>query len=326
MSLLGEENVTYRPLDESDGRARRRFSAVFVGSVALHVGLVAALYLAHLVGAVNRFGMFSLDDDPNYEARYRVARVDTAPLNLPRGFYAQQAPKPAEEPRERAEKPKPKAEKAEKAEKKEEPKTPEQEQAAGETPEEPTPPQPPAKREFGKIKEKALKVHMVNAYRAYEQGLIPDHPFTVAVTCRVQEDGSLSDIRIVKSSGIPLIDETALNLFRELSDMGALGPLATLSSLSLTLEKGASYSSITAVGFAADASESAALANELNVIAFVAKNSVRNDDQRALLQSVKIGQTGNRVSVRMGLPNSTAGAMMKRSYGTPGASTARATS
>jgi hypothetical protein len=135
------------------------------------------------------------------------------------------------------------------------------------------------------------------------------------VTCKVKPDGSLTDIRIVASSGNGMIDQTALNLFREIGAMQALRPLATLSTLSLTLERGTSSSSLSAVGFSGSEAQAEELASQLTLGASVARFAAKNDDQRALLRQLQITRSGNRVGASLNLPNSRAGDMMKRSFG-----------
>lgn len=293
---------------------KSRLPLFLAGSIALHLGLVGLLYGSWMWGVASKFGSIAWDDAG--EARHKVVKLDrTKPLYMPDGFYAVE--KPPEEVAERDERPK--TDKKEPEEKKDEKKDGEDtEETPEETPEpeQPKEPEQPAgSNKFGTIRGGALKPHIVQAYSAYEQGLIDVRTFTVTVTTKAEPDGSLSNIKVVKSSGSEIIDKTAINLFKELSDMNALAPLSSLSSLSLTLEVGASSSSITAVGFARDAGESQELANQLGLIAFGAKFKARTPDEKALIENVRISHSGNRVSVSLGLPNSRAADMMKRSFG-----------
>jgi hypothetical protein len=291
--------------------SKSRFPLILLGSMALHVAALAAFYGSWLYGAALKFGTLSFDDSgsPNH---YKVMMVDrTAPLYLPKGFYA------VEKPPEVVEKPKPKQEAKKKDEKKveePEPKEPQDDVAKAEEPkkEEPPPAQP---GNFGKIGSGALKPHIQRVYTAYEAGQIPLDTFTVTVTCRAMPDGSLADIRLVKRSGNQLIDGTALNLFREVSDMKALAPLSKLSSLSLTLDVGPSSSELSAVGFADDPSDTNEMATQLSSLATLARFTSKNTDQTTLINNIKIASSGNRLSVRLDLPNSVAGDMMRRSFG-----------
>jgi hypothetical protein len=305
--------------DVTDNRSRSRFRRILAGSVALHVALVVGLFSAYAYRTAWMFGGFRWDDDPAYVNRIQVAKANhLKPLVLPPGFYAQKSPPPLKEKPAAERKPKPERRREEKPKKvvrEEEPET--DVTAKAEAPPAPAPaPKPSGPPQFGAIKENALKVHLKAIYAEYEKGNIPEDPFRVTVTCKVQQDGSLSDINVVKSSGNSMIDATALNLFREISEMRALQPLSVLSSLSLTLERGAAHSTISAVGFSGDSEQINTLVTMLYAAKMAAQFKVKNADQAALLQQLKISQTGGRVSVSIGLPNSRAGDMMRKSFGT----------
>ena len=298
-------------------RNRSRFSTILLGSVLLHAGAVAAIYGVYTYRGALKFGALGLDDDPTYAARFRVASAkNLKPLVLPPSFYAQKKVKSLEEMRKaEARKPRPERRVEEKRKKEPVEEAPAAETASADPTPEPAPPSTGPPR-FGRIKESALKVHLKAIYAEYEKGRLPDGPFRVSVTCKVQPDGSLSNISIAKSSGNAMIDETALNLFREVSEMRALQPLSMLTSLSLTLEKGETSSTISAVGFSGNAAQAEDLARELNNQMSWAKLLARNKDQAALLRQVSITQTGPRLSVSIGMPNSRAGEMMRNSFGT----------
>jgi TonB family protein len=288
-----------------------RFPVILLCSVVFHVGVVALFYVAWIYNVALKFGTFTFDSGG--EARYKVAMIDrTKPLYLPKGFFAVEKP-PEEvkkhEDRKTTDDKKKAAKDDEKDKRKDDDKKDEPSGKDDET-------KPEGEPKFGKIQGGALKPHLMRIYRAYEQGEITVSSFTVTVTCKAQRDGSLTDINLVKSSGDELIDQTAVNIVKELGAMKALGPLYRLSSLSITLQKSPSESTLTAVGFADDPDVVADFANQLSAIKFAAKFKMENPDQTALLNGVQIAQSGNRVSVELGLPTSTAGDMMRRSFGT----------
>lgn len=304
---------------EMERPVKSRFPLILAGSVALHVLLLAALYGSWMYGVALKFGTISFEDTGEARHLDRAAlERRMKPLFLPKGFYAVEKPPTAEELAEREE-PRPERPEPEKPEKEEpEEADGEEEGADDETaekgePEEPE--KPAADMKFGTIRGGSLRPHILQVYTAYERGLIDVDTFAVTVSCTAERDGSLSNIRVVKSSGDEMIDRTAVNLFKELSDMHALAPLSTLSSLSLTLEVGPSTSALTAVGFAGDPGVTLELANQLGAIQTLARWNAKNDDERTLINNVKISQAGNRVSVRLGLPNSAASDMMRRSFG-----------
>jgi hypothetical protein len=302
-----EQNITPRK------QPRLRFPTIFAGSVVLHVVLLGLLFGVFVYRTAGKFALFSFEDGEEDANRYKVSMVDASkPLVLPPGFYAVKTVKPLDDVRktEKREKARPNEDqKAKKAE-------PGKADGDGKSPE--VADAQPAQDEtakFGSIRANALRPHLRAVYAAYEEGRIPDKPFRVSVTCKVQADGSLTDIRIVSSSGNGMIDQTALNLFREIGAMHALKPLSTLSSLSLTLERGAATSSLSAVGFSGTESQAEDLARMLNVGVSLAPYTVKNEDQRALLRQLQITRSGNRIGASINLPNSRAGEMMKRSFG-----------
>ncbi len=300
---------------------KTRFPIILLCSAVIHLGVLAAIFGSWAYGIALKFGSFSYDDSGTN--RVKVTMIDrTKPLYLPPGFYASQKPPEEIAKREKEETTHDK----DKARKKDEPKKDEKdetEQKDGEDqkPEEPKQPAPAGDGKFGKISGGALKPHLQQIYQAYERGDITITTFSVTVACKAQHDGSLTDIKLLKSSGDDLIDKTAVNLVKEISAMNALAPLETLSSLSLTLQKTPTSATLTAVGFANDPDVSANFANQLGFLKLVSRPTMKNDDQKALLEGVKIDQSGNRVSVSLALPSSMAGDMMRRSFG----STAQAT-
>jgi len=302
---------------------RWRFSAIFAGSVVVHALLLGLVFGLYVYRAAGRLALFSFEDGEDDVNQYKIARVDTSkPLVLPPGFYAVEKVKPLDEVKETKpkEKPKPKEELPKKQD--EEPQNGDEDAKKRDA--EPAPPTPeptPAgdSNTFGTIRANALRPHLRAVYAAYEEGKIPDRPFRVTVTCKVKPDGGLSDIRIVSSSGNSMIDETALNLFKEIGAMHALRPLSSLSSLSLTLERGGATSSLSAVGFSNTESQAEDLASQLSIGASFARLTAKNDDQRALLRQLQITRSGNRIGASINLPNSRAGEMMKRSFGSPSA-------
>ena len=97
--------------------------------------------------------------------------------------------------------------------------------------------------------------------------------------------------------------------------MHALQPLSALTSLSLTLERGASVSTLSAVGFTNDEAQAESLNMQLNAIKLAASWRAKNEDQQALVRQTTVSQAGSRISVTTTLPNSRAGEMMRRSFG-----------
>ncbi|MCC6742335.1 MAG: hypothetical protein IT175_00610 [Acidobacteria bacterium] len=295
---------------------KSRFPIILVGSVALHSGMLGLLFVGWVWGIALKFGELRFEDGG--ESTVKVAMLDRSkPLYMPPGFYA------IAKPPEKVEKPADPDEQAGKADEKDAPKASDEDgrkDGAEDGEKKGEDPKPVGQPKFGVMGGGPLKPHLKQIYEAHERGLIAADNFTVTVTCRALADGSLADIRIAQSSGERLIDETAVNILKEISNQHALAPLSTLSSLSLTLQKDSSTTALSAVGFSEDPDRSATMARELGLVKTLSRFKMKNDDQMELLNSVQISQSGNRVTVRAELPNSKAGDMMTRSFG----STARA--
>lgn len=285
-----------------------RFRWILAGSVATHMLVIGVFFATYLWGLTLKFGSISFEDTGE-EAHYKVAMIDrTKPLILPNGFFAVLTP-PEKKPE--PERDRPDKQDARKA--KDDKKADETGKDDETKPGAPTGP-PRDTTKFGPINTRSLKPHVQAIYTAFEEGRLSVKTFVVTVQCRALPDGSLTDIRLARSSGDQMIDDTAINIFKELSEMHALAPLSVLSSLTLSFEKTPTDASLTAVGFADDPSVSEDFARQLALVKFAAKIKMANDDQRRLLENTQISSSGNRISVRLGLSNITAGDMMRRSF------------
>ncbi len=289
--------------------SKSRFPLILLASVAIHLGVLAMLYGAWVYQAALQFGSFTFGDDG--EAKYKVSDIDrTKPLFLPNGFYAVERPPDVvkkHDDRPKTDDKKKAAKKSEDVAKKDDEDQTKKTDDAKPVAESPNP-------QFGHISGNAIKPHLVNIYHAYEEGRITTNTFTVTVACKALPDGSLTNIELAKSSGDDLIDETAVTIVKELGAMKALAPLASLSSLSITLQKTPTSATLTAVGFANDPDVTANFANQLSALKMLSRFKLANDDQRRLLEGVQISGSGNRISVSLGLPSSVASDLMRRSF------------
>jgi|CXWL01.1.fsa_nt_gi hypothetical protein len=290
-------------------KPKSKFPLILAGSITLHGALVGLLFVSWVWGIALKFGEIRFEEGG--ESTVKVAMLDrTKPLYMPAGFYA--ITKPPEDVVKPIDRDKNESKDEDQQKKSDEDGKKDGAEDGDKSSEDPKPTGPV---KFGPMGGRALKPHLTQIYSAYERGLISVKNFSVTVSCRALSDGSLADIRITKPSGDRLIDETAVNLVKEISNQRALAPLSTLSSLSLTLDKNESLCTLAAVGFSDDPDASADMARELGIAKFVARMSMENDDQRLLLDSVQISQSGNRLTVSATLPNSRAGDMMQRSFG-----------
>lgn len=288
-------------------KPKSKFPLILAGSITLHGALVGMLFVSWVWGIALEFG--ELRFEAGGESTVKVAMLDRSkPLFMPPGFYAITKPpedvaKPVD--RDKDGKKQPKDDDVQK-------KSDDDDQKKSEDP------KPTGSPGFGTLRGGALKPHIQQVYEAHERGLISVDNFVVTVSCRALADGTLADIRVTRSSGDELIDQTAVNLIKEIGNQKALAPLSILSSLSLTLEKDAAVTKLAAVGFSDDPGTCASMATRLGIAKFGARIEImrkQNADQLLLVDSVQISQSGNRLTVSASLPNSRAGEMMQRSFG-----------
>lgn len=290
-------------------RPKTKLPMILAGSIVLHSAAVGLMFVSWVWGIALEFGELRFEEGG--DSTVKVAMLDrTKPLYMPAGFYAITKP-----PEEIVAPAPPVKEEPKSDEKKEESKSDEDGKKDGAEDGVKDEKAPGKTGNFGTLGGKALKPHLTQVYNAYERGQLSVSSFSVTVSCRAMPDGSLADIRITKSSGDRLIDETGVNLVTEISNQKALAPLSTLSSLSLTLEKSDSQCTLAAVGFSDDPDASAEMARKLGLAKWAASFKMENDDQKRLLNSVQISQSGNRLTVSATLPNAMAGDMMQRSFG-----------
>src|SRR5262245_20171199 len=104
-------------------------------------------------------------------------------------------------------------------------------------------PTPPAKADgypggFGKINTAPIKDQIQQLYNAKKEGkiVLPEGRLKVGVAGSIKSDGTLADYRIIISSGIKEVDDSALAILDAVSASRALGPLQNLTSLSMILD------------------------------------------------------------------------------------------
>ena len=183
--------------------------------------------------------------------------------------------------RERAEREKAEKEKAEKERIAAEAKA-EEEKKAAET-------KPGGAFEFN---EAALKDIVGKIYVLYQAGGLDVDVtnFSVMLGFKIQPDGSLSNIRILKSSGSKNVDNKAADVLWTIGESHALGTLSTLSSNSIRLDLNETSARLTITSFAPSADEAKKKATELNSLFFFLRlaQKGKNPDVAELLNLAKI--------------------------------------
>jgi hypothetical protein len=248
------------------------------------------------------------------EAYNRYILIDfSKPLAYPAGYIGFRAPEKAmdldkvkaeEERRRRLEAARRARERAEAAKR-------EAEQKAQEAKAQPTPaptPRPDGYGAFGKINTAPIKDQVLRLYEAKKAGklVLDEGRLRVGVAGKINSDGSLSDYKVIVSSGNPEIDRAALAILDAVSESRALGPLHHLTSLSMILDVD-QIASLSVVGFTSNEQEAANVVNLAQAALLVARFKKSEDPgAMVLLNNLKVFRTGQRVQAQITMPRQTA--------------------
>jgi hypothetical protein len=138
--------------------------------------------------------------------------------------------------------------------------------------------------------------------------------FRITAACRVNPDGSFSDIRIVESSGSREMDRTALIILAEIGNQKALAPLSQLSSVSVMLEVGQTSAGFSLVGFAPNAAVASDMADKYRTLLAAARLFVPNSHTRELIGSASVQNELSRVRASITIPRARAAQMMAANF------------
>jgi hypothetical protein len=134
-----------------------------------------------------------------------------------------------------------------------------------------------------------LRSLLLQLYSKYDSGKVKvPEVFSVAARFKIESDGSLSGMRLTKSSGAPDIDRDAIAVLRAISDSRILTPLSQLTSTSARLDVGKESVSFAASGLAANPAEAQRTAAMLKSLLALFRSSqgARNPAAAELLSLV----------------------------------------
>ena len=168
---------------------------------------------------------------------------------------------------------------------------------------------------FGRLDTHPIKQHVAVLWQAHEAGRLdlPD-PFSITAACKVNADGSFSDIRIVESSGSAEFDRAALAILFEISSQRAFAPLSRLASVSVKLEVSAGAASFSLVGFAPNSAVASDMAGQYQTMISAARLFVSNAQAKQLLANTSVHSDLSRVSARVTIPRAAASKMMREGF------------
>ncbi|MCS7080119.1 MAG: energy transducer TonB [Chloracidobacterium sp.] len=166
---------------------------------------------------------------------------------------------------------------------------------------------------FGKVDVGPIKAVVTKLYALSESGELnlEQETFVITLAFRVEPSGRLSNIRIMRSSGIDAVDEAALTIARAVSASQALGPLHILTSTTLTLDVGPQFMTLRIGGFAASPLEATALQKLINSgLALVP----RKPETTAFLNNTSIKADGKRLTATVQMTRSQLNALLKQNF------------
>jgi hypothetical protein len=157
---------------------------------------------------------------------------------------------------------------------------------------------------------------IVAIYQSRVRGDLTFNEITVAVTFHVEQDGTLSDIRLTEPSGISEIDDAVLMGANELSRVKVLTPLYGTESVTARLAvTDAAQVQFTAVS--PSEARASSLLNQLNgLLLLVRLNSNRfHPDVASMISRLTILQDGRSVVASLKIPRSDAIELFKKGIG-----------
>ena len=159
---------------------------------------------------------------------------------------------------------------------------------------------------------------MGKVYNIYKSGNLDIQKafFSVTIGYEVEKDGSLYEIRIIKSSGSEQLDTAAINIANAISESHALLPLTALTANTATLELGDEKASFIIRGQAANTSIASDLANLFSqqVAGLRLLLSFKNPEASVLFSHLKISNQGNELIADMTMARQEADEMMHRNF------------
>jgi hypothetical protein len=172
--------------------------------------------------------------------------------------------------------------------------------------------------QFGEINEAPIKDVVGKIYALYSGGGLDIDltNFSVMAGFKIERDGSLSAIRIIKSSGNRFIDEKALEILWNLGESHALGPISNLTSNSIRLDLNETTARLTIVGFAPNPDDAKKKADLLNSL-FSALRWLRaksSPEVAELVSLIKVKNSGNRLVADLTVSRARASELMRAKF------------
>jgi hypothetical protein len=167
--------------------------------------------------------------------------------------------------------------------------------------------------------EAALKDVVGKIYQLYEAGGIDVDlsNFSVTLGFKIEPDGSISNVKTLRSSGSKAVDLKAADVLWTIGESKALGPLSTLSSNSIRLDLNEQIARLTITGFAPTPDEAKKKANDLNGLFFMLRmvQKGKNPDVAELLAMARIKSDNKRIDANLTVSRERAAQLMRTKFG-----------
>jgi hypothetical protein len=172
---------------------------------------------------------------------------------------------------------------------------------------------PASETKFGEINIAPIRDTVGNLYKLFEAGGldIPEVKFSVMAGFKVMPDGSFENIRIITSSGSKIIDRNALEILSNIGESHALGPVAVLSSSTISLEVTDDIARIRIMAFAPTPEIAKEKAGLLNALFWALRMKEKSPDLGQLLKLINVKSEGKRVDTDLVVPRTKAAEMFR---------------
>ena len=178
----------------------------------------------------------------------------------------------------------------------------------------------PVPKEFGEINEAPIKDTVGKLYELYQAGGldVPDMKMSMMAGFKVEPDGSLSNIRMIKKSPSKLVDQKALEILWNIGESHALGPVSDLSSATISLDITDDIARLRITAFAQTPENAKAKADLLSVLFWALRMKEKSPDIAQLLSLIKVKSDGKRVDTDLIVPRAKAAEMLRARFEHPG--------
>lgn len=181
----------------------------------------------------------------------------------------------------------------------------------------------PCAEQIGELNLAPIKDLVGKIYQLHGAGQLgmQDSRLNVMIGFKIDSDGALSKITVVKSSGVKLIDKYSAEIIWNIGESHALGMFCKLSSTTVALDLNDQIARLTITGFAPTPDMAQDISAKLNTLfKFVAWNNKKSNPPVAELMSlVRVRSNGKRLEAELAVSRERADAMMREQFGkTPG--------